>query len=106
MRSPMSKASRALLTIIVAIFFTSCRTASQSDLATLERYGGSFVPTGEGSAVNGPPFDFIHLGDKNHIITDDTFAELLPTLKRLPARHLVLTNQPVTDRSIDAINQL
>lgn len=100
---------RTTLLPLTALVFTTIMTgcvASRSDFATVAHYGGLSTPNYNGILAECPPLEAIDFSTHRAIVTDDDLAAMLPALKRLQPRRISLGGQPITDRSIDYLNQL
>jgi hypothetical protein len=100
---------RTTLLSLTAVFFASVMTgcaASRADFATVAHYGGYSTPTYGGILAECPPLEAIDFSTHRAVITDDDLAAMLPALKRLQPRRISLGGQPITDRSVDYLNQL
>jgi hypothetical protein len=101
----MSKTFLSLSTLIVASLLTGC-AATHKDIETVAHFGGLSTPTYGGILAECPPLEAIDFSTRRAIVTDDDLAAMLPALKRLQPRRISLGGQPITDRSIDYLNQL
>jgi hypothetical protein len=79
---------------------------SDNDLATVGEYGGYTTAQYEGLFAGRRPMQAVDFSTQRRVINDDDFAELFPALKRISPRRICLGGQPITDRSIDLLNQL
>ena len=94
-----------LTTLLFASVMTGC-VASRADFAAVAHHGGLSTPNYAGFLAECPPLEAIDFSAKRAIVTDDDLADMLPALKRLQPRRISLGGQPITDRSIDMLNQL
>jgi hypothetical protein len=90
--------------MVLALALAGC--ASHADVETIGRYGGYSTPAYYGSFAECPPIAAIDFSTRRQIITDDDLEAMLPALKRLNPRRICLGGQPITDRSIEVLNQL
>jgi hypothetical protein len=101
----MRKTLLSLTTVFFASILTGC-VACRADFATVAHYGGLSTPNYNGILAECPPLEAIDFSTRRAIVTDDDLAAMLPALKRLQPRRISLGGQPITDRSIDYLNQL
>jgi hypothetical protein len=80
--------------------------ASHADIEAVGRFGGYSTPTYGGFLAECPPIAAVDFSTRRQIITDDDLAAVFPALKRLAPRRICLGGQPITDRSIDLLNEL
>lgn len=80
--------------------------ASHSDVETVGRYGGFTTPKYSGPLAECPPVAAVDFSPLRQTITDDDLQAMFPALQRLNPQRVSLGGQPVTDRSIDLLNQL
>jgi hypothetical protein len=92
-----------LAIIVLAIAAGGC-CPSNREMAALARHGGNFIPSGEGPLVNCPPVDRIWF--EKDAVTDTVLSELSPLIIRLRPRDLDLAFQPITDKSLSALEQI
>src|SRR5207249_1331975 len=78
---------------------------SRKDEELLERYGGHFVPTGEGPLVRYAPIDSIFF-DKGRVLNDEDFAAIFPAIQRMDPYLLPLARHHLSDQIIDLVNRL
>src|SRR5690348_5353112 len=90
--------------VIFAMLLIGC--ASQRDISTIESFGGLVVPAPDPKHAISLPVDSISFDPQKQQIDDDTFESLMPLLRKLPMQRLNISGQPITDASIDRINQL
>jgi hypothetical protein len=90
--------------LVFALALAGC--ANHADVETIGRYGGYSTPSFYGYFAECPPIAAIDFSTKRQVITDDDLEAMLPALKRLSPRRICLGGQPITDRSIDVLNQL
>jgi hypothetical protein len=90
--------------LVLVLALAGC--ADHADVEIIGRYGGYSTPAFEGFLAECPPIDAIDFSTRRQLITDDDLAAMLPALKRLNPRRICLGGQPITDRSIDLLNQL
>ena len=90
--------------LVVALALAGC--ADHADVEMIGRYGGYSTPTFDGFLAECPPIEAIDFSTRRQLITDDDLLAMLPALKRLNPRRICLGGQPITDRSIDVLNQL
>jgi hypothetical protein len=76
----------------------------ERDLKRLERFGGTYVPAGEGSLAIKTPVDSIHFDKRT--LDDRSFYDVFPAVQRMDPRILSLDGHKITDRSIERINRL
>jgi hypothetical protein len=78
----------------------------KEDEAVLERYGGRFVPTGEGLLfVRLTPVDNIYF-DNDRVLTEHDIAVLFPVIQRMDPLRGGLRLIPMTDRTVELLNRL
>ena len=94
----------AVLATMSLLAVGGCDT--HADVETLGRYGGFTSPKFSGPLSECPPVAAVDFSTMRQTITDDDFAALFPSLKRLAPRRVCLGGQPVTDKCIDLLNQL
>ena len=92
-------------TVLFALALTGCAN-NHADIETVGRYGGYSTPDADGYLAECPPIAAIDFSTRRQIINDDDLAAMLPALKRLNPRRISLGGQPITDRSIEVLNQL
>jgi hypothetical protein len=93
---------RVWLTLLLAMGLGCC--PSDREVAKIGHYGGMFIPSGEGWAVNCPPLFRVSFPDG--ALNDDAMKELSPILAKLYPKFLNFGNQPITDASVPLINQI
>ena len=101
----MRTALQTLAILTTAFILTGC-AVNHSDIEAVGKYGGYSTPTYSGFLAECPPLAAVDFSTQRQLITDDDLAAMLPALKRLSPRHISLGGQPITDRSIDLLNQL
>ena len=74
------------------------------DLERLERFGGTYVPTGEGPLATKTPVDSIHFNKRT--LDDGSFDDVFPAVQQMDPRILSLDGHKITDRSIERFNRL
>jgi hypothetical protein len=94
----------SLATLLFVSLSNGC--ADHKDVEAVGRYGGYSTPNYDGFLAECPPLEAVDFSTRRQIITDDDLAAMLPALKRLQPRRISLGGQPITDRSIDLLNQL
>jgi hypothetical protein len=77
----------------------------QADEQLLGRYGGIFIPTGEGPIVRIVPVDGVMFA-KGQVLTDDDFAAVFPAIQRMDPYRLSLRGHDVSDEVVDLLNRL
>jgi hypothetical protein len=92
--------------ILITVFALGGCAASHTDIEAVGRFGGYSTASYGGFLAECPPIDSVDFSTKRQIITDDDLAVLLPALKRLAPRRICLGGQPITDRSIDMLNEM
>lgn len=91
--------------VLMLLLIAGC--ASPSDVQLIRDYGGLIVGSGRGGAdVRSLPVDSISFDPTKRPIDDQTFAALLPALRRTPMIRLNLSGQPITDAAIAGLNAL
>jgi hypothetical protein len=101
----MQKCFATTATLLAAMILTGCG-ASHADVAAVGQYGGYTTPTWGGPLAECPPVSAIDFSTVRQVITDDDLAAMFPAIKRLAPKRISLGGQPITDRSIDLLNQL
>src|SRR5690242_5154180 len=79
---------------------------SHHDIETVGRLGGYTTPHWGAMFAELPPVDAIDFSIERQKITDDDFAAIFPAIRSLAPRRISLGGQPITDKSIDLLNQL
>ena len=74
------------------------------DEQRLHRFGGTYVPAGEGTMATKTPVDAIHFDKRT--LDDEAFYDVFPALQRMDPRTLSLDGHKIGDESIDEINRL
>jgi hypothetical protein len=74
------------------------------DVERLERFGGTYVPTGEGTLATKTPVDSIHFDKRT--LDDRSFEEVFPAVQQMDPRILSLDGHKITDKSIEHLNRL
>jgi hypothetical protein len=97
-----------LLILLVPVLGASrCQTFSKDDEALLDKYGGLYVPTGEGPAVYVAPVDAVTLDSAKRALSDADFAKVFPAVAHMDPYRLHLRGEHgIGDDSIDLINKL
>jgi hypothetical protein len=76
----------------------------ESDERVLERFGGRFIPTGEGFLfVRQTPVDGISI---DRALTEEELIELFPTIQRMDPYRLSVDLGAMTDRTVELFNRL
>jgi hypothetical protein len=91
--------------LLFALASTGCGS-NHADIEAIGHYGGYSTPNYDGYLAECPPIAAIDFSTRRQIINDDDLAAMLPALKRLNPRRISLGGQPITDRSVDVLNQL
>ena len=76
----------------------------ERDAQRLARFGGTYVPVGEGALATKTPVDSIHFTKQR--LDDDDFYNVFPAVQRMDPLTLSLDGHPITDRSIPLLNRL
>jgi hypothetical protein len=100
---------RTSLQIVATLVFTLALAGcslNHADVETVGRYGGYSTPAFDGYLAECPPIAAIDFSTRRQLITDDDLAAMFPAIKRLNPRRICLGGQPITDRSIELLNQL
>jgi hypothetical protein len=92
--------------VTLAILPLGCARFSERDGQAVERVGGLWVPTGEAWAARTAPIDSVTFDAGKHVLTDEDFAAVHPSLRRMDPLHLGLRGSRVSDRSVPLINRL
>jgi hypothetical protein len=74
------------------------------DAERLERFGGTYVPMGEGALATKTPVLSVHFNEQE--LDDRDFYDVFPGLQRMDPLTLSLDGHPITDRSIEYLNRL
>jgi hypothetical protein len=77
----------------------------EADERLLERYGGIFIPSGEGPIVRIVPVDGVMFA-KSGVLGDDDFAAVFPAIRRMDPYRLSLRGHDVSDEAVDLLNRL
>src|SRR5437868_2238597 len=94
-------------TLVLSIGGFGCHQFTDGDAATLRRYGGRYLPSGEGPGLRWTPVGDIIFESKNRTCNDDDFATVMPTLKHFdPLRLHLIGRHDISDRSVELINRL
>ncbi|MDB5321468.1 MAG: hypothetical protein JWN40_3099 [Phycisphaerales bacterium] len=101
----MRTSLQSIGTLLFAVALTGC-ASNHADIEAIGHYGGYSTPAFDGYLAECPPLAAIDFSTRRQIITDDDLANMLPSLKRLNPRRICLGGQPITDRSIEVLNQL
>jgi hypothetical protein len=89
----------------LTLILTGC-TSSRQDIATIESYGGRVTPGFEGEFAGLPPMQAVDFSPERRLLTDDDFAAIVPSLKRLQPYRLFISGHRISDRSIPLINSI
>jgi hypothetical protein len=104
--SPTFLIARCLL-LVVAVGDTP-HFFDDADAALLAKFGGIYIPTGEGPLHRITPVDqVIFDSSRLHALNDDEFSEVLPAVVHMDPYHLRFEGQhKVTDNSIEGLSTL
>jgi hypothetical protein len=80
--------------------------AHAQDIALLKRFGGGLTLTEPDAATKESRIDLVWFNPLEHKLTDEDLIELSPALRRMDPLRLDLKGQPISDKSIDNLNQL
>src|SRR4051794_1758624 len=107
-RRAMRSTHQMLLMLLVPLFCgASCQTFSKDDEALLGKYGGLYIPTGEGPAVHVAPVDAVTFDSPKQALTDADFAKVFPAVVHMDPYRLHLRGEhAIGDDSIDLLNKL
>jgi len=92
--------------VLLAILPLGCASFSDGDGEAVERVGGLWVPTGEAWTARTAPVDSVTFDASKHVLTDEDFAAVYPSLRRMDPLHLGLRGSRVSDASVPLINRL
>ena len=85
----------------------SCQTFSKDDETLLEKYGGLYIPTGEGPALHVAPVDAVEFKSPKGALSDADFAKVFPAVAHMDPYRLHLDGaHALGDDSIDLLNKL
>jgi hypothetical protein len=98
------RAVLCLFTVGCLASLTGC--GSHQDIETVGRLGGYTTPHWGAMFAELPPVDAVDFSVERQRITDEDFAAIFPALQRLAPRRVSLGGQPITDKTIDLLNQL
>ena len=92
--------------LVVALLLPGCAGPSRQDGEAVERLGGVWVLTGETWRTRTLPVVSVTFDTGTHVLTDDDFAAVYPSLRRMDPFRLGLRGSHVSDRSVPMINRL
>jgi hypothetical protein len=98
-----------LAAVSLAFLFSAlgCHQYSERDAKLLERYGGTFVLSGEGPGRYMAPVGEIHFVDDNRALTDEDFAAVFPAVQQMDPMVLrIRGHHAISDCSVRLLNQL
>ena len=78
---------------------------SRRDEELLGRYGGHFIPTGEGPLVRIVPVDGVYF-DCGRVLNNEDFAATFPAVQRMDPYRLHLGGHRLSDQVVELLNRL
>jgi hypothetical protein len=103
------KASSLIAPILLTLLLGggSCQQFAKDDETLLAKYGGTYVPTGEGPLAYTTPVDAVIFDSEKRALTDDDLKKVFPAVQHMDPYRLHLGGRhTIGDPSIDLINWL
>jgi hypothetical protein len=84
-----------------------CHSFSKEDAQLLERYGGGYIPSGEGPGHYWTPVAYVYFDADDHVLDDADFAAVFPVVRNMnPYGIHLIGKHAISGRSIGLLNQL
>jgi hypothetical protein len=96
-----------MMLILLVPLFCGASCFSKDDEALLGKYGGMYIPTGEGPAVRVVPVDAVIFDSPTRALSDADFAKVFPAVSHMDPYRLHLRGEhAIGDDSVDLLNKL